>query len=172
MVNMKYLNIGSSEVRVEGCINVDIDHKTVKDIDVAGDILALPFKNEIFDGVIAHQIFEHLNKVHHFPAIKECYRVLKMGGKLSVEVPDFPVVLKNYLENHLGMRQFWENCIFGRQLYDGDIHRSGINEQDLTDMLFYNNFGNLKWKTRGDRIVPNLHVIATKLEKINEWSIV
>jgi len=68
---MDYLNIGSSEVKIKGCLNVDIDHTTVKSIDVAGNMLCLPFKDKSFKGVIAHQIFEHIHKRFHEIGIRE-----------------------------------------------------------------------------------------------------
>lgn len=54
---------------------------------VEGNFLALPFPNDSFDGVWAHQSILHLETPHAvITALSEFYRVLKSGGVLLVLV--------------------------------------------------------------------------------------
>ena len=53
----------------------------------AGDINALPFKDESFDSVICSEVLEHVDSPED--SIKELIRVLKPGGVLALSVPRF-----------------------------------------------------------------------------------
>lgn len=165
----EYLNIGSSDMKRKGCLNVDINWDLLKKIDVAGDMMALPFKNNVFKGVLASQVFEHVAVWGHEACIRECWRVLKPNGRLFIEVPDFDMLVKNYSENFLGQKKKWMEHMFGRQAYKGDEHRWGITEDYLTELLFELGFVNLKWE-RGSRRRPTLAVYATRAE-LPEWEI-
>lgn len=50
-------------------------------------IYGLPFKDESFDLVFAHALFEHLADPHH--ALHEIYRILKPEGFVALCSPDF-----------------------------------------------------------------------------------
>jgi SAM-dependent methyltransferase len=58
-----------------------------KDCDVAGDLLDLPLRDGLVDGVILTEVLEHC--VNPFRAVDEVYRVLKPGGTLLVTSPFF-----------------------------------------------------------------------------------
>ncbi|MEK7449061.1 MAG: methyltransferase domain-containing protein [Planctomycetota bacterium] len=64
---------------------VCLDIAAVPDIDVNGDGQYLPFKGEIFDGVIIQAVLEHVQKP--FRIIRESARILKTGGYIYVETP-------------------------------------------------------------------------------------
>ncbi|MDP2924672.1 MAG: methyltransferase domain-containing protein [Candidatus Omnitrophota bacterium] len=51
------------------------------------DAQYLPFKSEIFDGVIVSHLFEHLTDLEAANVQREIYRVLKTGAALTVEQP-------------------------------------------------------------------------------------
>lgn len=46
-----------------------------------------PFRDGVFDEVLARQVLEHLDDVDH--AVIECNRVLRLGGVLRAVVPYF-----------------------------------------------------------------------------------
>jgi predicted SAM-dependent methyltransferase len=162
-----YLNVGCGNTRFDDCINMDIADNPLVAIDIVGDVLNIPFPNDRFKGVIFSHVLEHLIKRDHTRALYEIRRVLKDHGTMYLEVPDFKKIVQFYLENYQGREEWWYDCIFGREYYQGDIHRAGITERYLTDLLFDCGFGNLKWS-----IVPNdnpyLAVVAEKLEELPE----
>ena len=51
-------------------------------IKVLGDVRNLPFKNNVFDIVLAVSVFNHLNEADLKVALGETKRVLKKGGKM------------------------------------------------------------------------------------------
>ena len=53
--------------------------------DVRGDVMALPFKDDIFDTVICNQVIEHIPRP--WQAVREIYRVLRQGGHLLLSAP-------------------------------------------------------------------------------------
>lgn len=50
----------------------------------------MPFGAETFDSVVGLDVFEHIE--NHEAAFKECYRVLRPGGKLILSVPAFKML--------------------------------------------------------------------------------
>ncbi len=56
-----------------------------KNIDVVGDVLAMPFENESFDTVISTQVLEHVEKP--WVMIKEIKRILKLQGICILTAP-------------------------------------------------------------------------------------
>lgn len=163
---VEYLNIGCGNSCIRNTINMDSSKNEWTFPDVVGNLLDIPFQEERFKGVILSHVLEHLPKHEHGKALLEIRRVLKPYGTLYLEVPDFVQVLKNYISNHLGKREYWYNAIFGRVLYADDRHLSGITEQYLTDLLFEYGFGDLKWKN-SNADVAFLRVLAVKTEVSN-----
>ncbi|MFH0876013.1 MAG: class I SAM-dependent methyltransferase [archaeon] len=51
-----------------------------------GSVYEIPFKDDTFDEVIMEQVLEHLQD--HNEAVKECLRVLKKGGTLTISTPN------------------------------------------------------------------------------------
>ncbi len=157
----EYLNVGCGTVRMNNCINMDIAKNVFVDVDIVGSVLAIPFPAERFKGIIFSHVLEHLSKAEHKTALLEIRRVLKPKGTLYIEVPDFPVAIKYYLTNYKGRRDYWYQCIYGRETYTGDTHKSGISEQYLTDLLFELGYAHLKWIDIGQEQAI-LGVIAQK----------
>jgi ubiquinone/menaquinone biosynthesis C-methylase UbiE len=56
---------------------------------VTGDIMDLPFPKESFDLYTSFGVYEHFVPHQHEVLFKEAYRVLKPGGVLYLEVPQF-----------------------------------------------------------------------------------
>ena len=160
-----YINIGCGTVRFEDCINMDIAQNPLVDLDVVGSVLAIPFGKEVFKGVIFSHVLEHLFKREHAKALYEIRRVLKPEGTVYIEVPDFTLATQYFLENRKGRRDYWYMCVYGREDYESDVHKSGITEQYLTDLLFDCGFTKLKWADI-DKEEAILAVIATKAEEM------
>lgn len=74
------LNIGSGNSTV-GDVRLDIyDLPNVN--KVANVEEGLPFEENTFDDILCDCVFEHIKDPHKF--LKECYRVLKKGGKMNL----------------------------------------------------------------------------------------
>ena len=174
---MIYLNVGCGNKRLKGnVINLDKNrdavweegrHTVKTKIDVQADCRFLPFRTNVFDGIIARQIVEHLPREQHEFVIREWRRVLKYDGAIIVEVPDLEKVCKYYFENYLGERDnYWYDCIYGRRSFPGDEHVSGLTHRSLTDLLLENGYHNLDWTIYWDekewQNMPYMAVFAKK----------
>lgn len=156
-----FLSVGSGSTKYENTINMDMEK--LFNVDVVGDIRNIPFGDEYFEGIIAVHILEHFWKYEHMSLIKEWKRVIKPNGKIYINCPDFIKCLKNYLENKGGLRYgYWEQTIFGMNRSKGDVHLSGITKQYLEELLFKNDFVNLKWEELDGNNEHNISVTATK----------
>jgi predicted SAM-dependent methyltransferase len=82
----KKLNLGCGVDIKEGWIN--LDSARLPGVDVVHDIetLPLPFRDEEFDEILAHDVLEH---VEYIPVLKDLCRILKKGGTLTIRVPHF-----------------------------------------------------------------------------------
>ena len=57
----------------------------IRDIDIYGDALNLPFKSNCFDTILSTQVLEHV--VEPKQMLREAYRVLRAGGYIILTAP-------------------------------------------------------------------------------------
>lgn len=86
------LNLGCGNKRLEGWINCDL-----KDSDMDMDIRKLPFEDNSADEIMVIHVCEHFYVIEIMKAMKEWRRVLKVGGKLIVELPCLDNILAHFL---------------------------------------------------------------------------
>lgn len=58
---------------------------------------SIPFENDRFDAILSFDVFEHVQNLEK--TLRECYRVLKPGGKLIAVFPSY----YQPIEHHLGL---------------------------------------------------------------------
>jgi ubiquinone/menaquinone biosynthesis C-methylase UbiE len=122
--------------RVDRLIGIDISETRIKEAKkmhpeinfIISDARKLPFKNQIFDTVLALEVIEHLpNYYDQEVFLQEVKRVLKPGGKFIISTPNSPI-FKLY-------------CIFAREYYP--THFSELNYFQFKYCL-KKYFGNVK----------------------------
>jgi predicted SAM-dependent methyltransferase len=144
------LNIGSShpkgKYRHEPWINIDVAADEVGMSNVLKvDALEMSKKwqNE-FDEIHAVHVLEHINRNYRAKFVSECYRVLKPGGVLYIEVPDFEQVVRALVDawdfQEPTLAHNMTTSIFGKQRYIGDQHCWGFTENTLS-ILIHEAFG-------------------------------
>ena len=90
-VSGKTLDLGAGSAKYQEIIRQKAEEYTTFDmapgenIDVVGDALNLPFKDDSFDTVISSQVLEHVEKP--WIMIKEIRRVLKENGTCILTAP-------------------------------------------------------------------------------------
>lgn len=62
----------------------------------------LPFTADSVDYIYASHFLEHFKKFEAERIIKDCYRVLKIGGVIRIAVPDLELLVRKYLEKDTG----------------------------------------------------------------------
>lgn len=78
------LNLGCGPSRL-GPRVVNLDLYPGNEVDVRGDILLLPFREQSIDTVICTAVLEHVSDP--LQAVREIHRVLKVGGRVFLETP-------------------------------------------------------------------------------------
>jgi SAM-dependent methyltransferase len=124
----------------EDWIHVDIDEFPLWDpvakrrmpVDVVCDAENLQIADNFADLVFSSEAIEHFSWRKTGDVIKEWARILKPGGTMVIEAPDFAaacaqLLATETLENHLAMQQIF----FAEQLNPYDIHFAGITHLTL-----------------------------------------
>lgn len=83
----KALHIGPGKKVLPGAITIDVIDLPEVNIVHDLDILPWPFKDNEFDLIFAHSVFEHLD--NQLAIMKEMKRILKPKGKMVIAVPYF-----------------------------------------------------------------------------------
>ncbi|MSR77796.1 MAG: class I SAM-dependent methyltransferase [Candidatus Omnitrophica bacterium] len=81
------LDVGCSRNKVSGAIGIDIDPNSQADIIHDLNQYPYPIESNSFETIMAQHIIEHVNDPVQF--MKELYRILKPGGKITFETPHF-----------------------------------------------------------------------------------
>ena len=89
------LNLGSAGLFLPGYTSIDLYDDRA---DLKMNILKLDFEDNTIEEILASHVFEHLSPHYAFPALQEWIRVLKPGGKLIMEMPNFEITCKKFIE--------------------------------------------------------------------------
>jgi len=163
------LNLGCGRSKLEGYTNIDADPTVLPDLVLDFSSTVLPFKDATIDEIVMTHVIEHLKREQFPLVIGEVNRVLKMEGLLIVAYPDAERILTNYLNNKMGMRQYWEMTIFGRGLTRWDRHQCLINTEDFVNFLREYCFGKIKVMPEIDQS-HNTIIEAAKLANVIEMT--
>lgn len=130
----------------------------------------IPFPSKTVDMIICEHALEH--SIHYMDALLEFWRVLKPGGKLYLEVPDFDECIRLYNESKTYEETEWyKKTVYGRHYTGGEIdmgqiHYIGFDIRQLRLALGGLDFVILNHFTRDHCSTPSLYIEAVKKIKI------
>jgi predicted SAM-dependent methyltransferase len=146
------LHIGCGDKPLPGWVNIDRVARA-PGVVTELDITNLPYPDASVDAVLAEHVFEHFTFVEEQLAWREMARVLRPGGTLVIEVPDFEWVCATFLAAHDDWRAFYivgspdhyagcgrvldqrwgilQTMFFGNQNGSGQFHHSAYSEGKL-----------------------------------------
>jgi len=148
---MLRLNVGCGKKRMVGFVGVDLYPTPAA--DVVAPAHALPYADSQVDEIFSSHLIEHLTNSQLGETLREWYRVLKPGGKLTIICPDFEVRLECWLQG--GFEYRWGrgfNSIFGLQEREGMAHRNGFTVRRLHSLL----------PQFGFRVIALRHVLSSR----------
>lgn len=112
--------------------NCNIDIISTGNEDVRADARYLPFCEQTVDGIYAHHLLEHLRREDGYRAVIHWRHTLKLGGFLSIVVPDWHKLCA-------GSTDFFERdrFIFGHDDARGPFqpHQSLWAEREVIDVM-------------------------------------
>lgn len=135
------LNLGGRDTKIPGF--VVIDKKKGENTDIEGDVAVLSmFQDKSVDTIYASNILEHFSHRKTKDVLSEWCRVLKVGGKAYISVPDFDVLVEVYKK--YGMRQWIIDLGWGGQEYDEAYHLTPFTYGSLARSLLESGFKDIK----------------------------
>ena len=121
------LHLGCGTKKLKGWVNVDSVEACSPDL-VHDLTRPLPYGDKTVDEILAEDLLEHFDKYLRFVVFYEWVRVLKIGGQLTVQVPNFKKILFKYFK--FGYDNFVD-FIFGENMWQSKF--------------YIGHFGNHKW---------------------------
>lgn len=163
------LHLGCGNRKRMGWVNIDVDEKVKPDIVANAKDLNM-FEDSSVDEIECCHLFEHFTYRGAVTALKEWYRILKKGGKLSLELPNFEKCIEILYKKHEEEAQ--KLAMIGIYGYTPDIqkyglslvHKYGWTPETLTNELMKVGFSEIKQVS-----VTQTWRKATKYDRDMRW---
>jgi len=147
---IRKLQIGSGRNVLKGWLNTDLN--PTKEIVLLDATKKLPFDDCTFDYVFMEHFIEHLEYQDGIGVVRECYRVLKPGGKLRISTPDLRFLIGLYTENKSELQERYVVWAVDSFLPDIGIYQ---------DIFVINNF----FRAWGHKLIYDYKTLKSVLEK-------
>jgi glycosyltransferase involved in cell wall biosynthesis len=145
MLDKLKLHLACGHDYTEGFINVDFYAPDDAQCDVRFDVMELPYPDNSVDEIKAFHIIEHFDFFEIQKVLKEWHRVLKPGGRLWMETPDFLESCRSFVEGNPAMNiEDWRvllyNHFFAHAWIPGQTHKFLFTETQLRTNLEWAGF--------------------------------
>ncbi len=98
--DVKKLNLGTGpDYRLEGWLNTDINPCYSRAVAYLDATRRFPLADRTFDYVHSEHMIEHLTFPQGLGMLRECFRVLRPGGRIRVATPDLRVYVDLFRED-------------------------------------------------------------------------
>lgn len=131
------LHLGCGDDYLPGYINSDL---YAEKVDERFDAAKIPYPDNTFDEVKAFHIIEHFDWHAGKDALDEWCRVLKPGGRLHIETPDFLASCKMFITADNDVRNYLYGHFFSTAWIPGQQHLFLFTEDQLTVQLKWAGF--------------------------------
>ncbi len=99
------VHLGCGDKRWPGFVNVDLNDDPVMGApDVRADVRKMDFPDNHADELHAIHLFEHLPRMESDAVLSEWRRVLRVGGKLVIEIPCLNKIAQNIINGEKNLR--------------------------------------------------------------------
>ncbi len=136
------LNLGCGGDIREGYVNIDVrrtDNRVLV-LDLEKELLSR-FQDQSVEEIIAKDFIEHVSWRRVEDLLRDCYRVLKKGGRMYIQVPDLEAIARKVILDPsfchgdlCGWKaiSFW---VYGGQDYPENTHKAGFTIPTLKRLL-------------------------------------
>lgn len=153
------LNIGCGRQVLDGWFNIDAALHPVAprspellyafQFDAEGELIErIPLDDGCADEIMAIHVFEHFYQWEGSAVLREWHRLLKQGGRLILELPDFIKCCRNVVEQREGKKpdqlQRWGLYGDPREKNKLMCHPWGWGPEELMNMLGNHGFTDMK----------------------------
>lgn len=150
------LHLGCGHNKIPGWINID----SVEEFhpDLLHDLSRpLPFPDGTIAELLAKDILEHFDKFQRFFVFYDWVRVLRLGGTVTVGVPNLPKIFYKYFKFPF---EKWVEFVFGETLFGETVyighfgtHKWGYSVKTLTEFVKVFGITPISTECRGQNIV-------------------
>ena len=160
------LHLGCGNKKIAGMVNIDSVLSCQPDLlhDLAKP---LPYQDLSIDEILAEDLLEHFDKYMRFIVLGDWVRVLKIGGIITLRVPNFQKILFRYFKFNFDN---FVDFLFGENLWHSEVysghfgmHKWGYSEESLKK--FVEQFGCESVEVK--KIGLNLRLVAKKVKHIS-----
>lgn len=159
------LLLGGRTTKLDGWKNVDLYDGEGVDIRADASRLSMIRDNEV-EEIYASHILEHFSHTKTVDVLKEWNRVLTIGGKVYISVPDFDAMIKLYVK--CGLTEFIRNMLYGDQGYDLAYHYTAFTYPVLAKTCILAGFRDVK---RLERMPYGIKDCSTNVDTLTQKSI-
>jgi hypothetical protein len=126
------LHLGCGNKHINDFINIDV--RKIEEVDLVDDISKLTsFTINSVDLIYASHVLEHFGRNEYINVLKRWYDLLKVGGVLRIEVPDFEKIVSYY--NETKNLRILRGLLYGGQTYEQNFHYCSWDFNTLKDDL-------------------------------------
>lgn len=136
------LNLACGSDYVDGWINVDLYSESK--VDARFDVSKIPYDDNSVDEIKAFHIIEHFDWKKGNEVLAEWSRVLKPGGRLYIETPDFLASCIEFANATPEQRVHLYGHFFSQAWIPGQQHLFLFTEEQLSLQLQWAGFDNIK----------------------------
>lgn len=147
------LNLGCGSDYLVGYVNIDLysDHA-----DQRFDVSSLPYIDNSVDLIRAYHIIEHFDYMKAHDVLKEWNRVLKPGGTIHIETPDFLESCKEFIKaDQDGRWNLYGHFFSTGWVNEGLVHKFLYTEYELAKTMTYAGFKNIVRCTPDSNYINN-----------------
>jgi ubiquinone/menaquinone biosynthesis C-methylase UbiE len=140
------LNLGCGNWKLPGYINCDLYDPAA---DQKWDARIVPLPNDTVDEIYTSHLFEHFDYKEAFDVLAEWKRVLRPGGTVVIETPDFYASCKRFIQLHDAGNWGQVNEMYGHFFSEpyvspGQIHKFLYTPNQLTWTLETAGYTNIR----------------------------
>jgi SAM-dependent methyltransferase len=138
----KKVVVGTRTWLGEDWTHVDIDKTPLRDwetnkqypVDIVSEAHAIKMTSGTADLVYSQEMLEHVSRKRYPHVLREWARILKPGGFMWIEVPDFLACCEQVLTiDNLQMDRGIQQLFYGGQANEFDFHYNGFTPRIFAD---------------------------------------
>jgi predicted SAM-dependent methyltransferase len=114
---VRKLQLGTSNSLIGGWLNTDV-LPTSREVVYLDATRRFPFRDNTFDYVCSEHMIEHIEYHDALFMLRECFRVLKPGGKIRMSTPDLRVLVGLFSNEKTTVQNFYVDWMTTKFLPD------------------------------------------------------
>ncbi len=127
------------------------------------DITRLDYPPDSVEMIVCVQTLEHLTRDEVGRALENWHTILKPGGVLHIDVPDFEETARLLLaQDAEDQKEWYYRLIYGSQKDEFSIHKDGYSKEKLSSILTRHGFKNLIQMPNTRHFYPSIILESTK----------